>query len=586
MNFFKKVFASCLGTLLFFVLIGIVFVVIGLFADNKPKVVKNSILHIKLNGEIKEKVERSNKLEIVYTNKITTDLAKIVKSIKAAKTDEKIQGIYLEPVVPIMGYTSADILRKAIQDFKTSGKFVYSYSDYYTPLTYYIASVSDSVFMNPGGMIHMTGFASEAPYLKEFFDNVGVKWNIFYAGQFKSATEPLRLNKMSDQNRLQLHEFLGGLYKHTSDTIVASRGMEKDSLESFVNNFKGLFSRKTVEYGLVDSLIYNIDYIDFLRGKTKVKKSKKLKLVSVSKYSKTIKAEEKKDRKNQIAVIYMEGSIVNSGKEPGQISPEKFAKAFDDILRKDKIKGVVVRVNSPGGSGSASDEILRALDKIKEAGKPVIISMGDYAASGGYFISCHADTIVASPNTLTGSIGVFAMIPEFKELMDDKLKIHFDTVKTHNMGTAFSATMGMEDSAKKLLQEYIDGFYEDFLNIVGKGRNMTRDQVHEVAQGRIWLGDKAKDLGLVDVLGDLDDAIAICVDKAKLSSYSLTKYPRTKSNFFTELMDEIANQNNVESKILNSRMLREFKPIIEVMNDKSMIATPIARMPYNFDFNK
>lgn len=559
--------------------------VIGFFSESKPTVASNSILHVKLNGEIKEKVEKSNKLQFIFANdNKVSDLGKIVKAIEYAKTDEKIKGIYLEPILPNMGYTSADILRKAIQDFKSSGKFVYAYSDFYTPLTYYISSSADSVFMSPGGMIQMTGFASSQPYLKDFFDNVGVKWNIFYAGQFKSATEPLRKNKMSDQNRLQLHEFYDGLYKQTSDTILASRKMSRDTLESFVNNFKGLFSKNTVKYGLVDSLIYHIDYNTFLKNKINIKESKKLKLVSLWKYSKTITKEKKKDRKNQIAVIYMEGNIVNAGKEPGEISPEKFEKAFDDILRKDKIKGVVLRVNSPGGSGSASDEILRAMDRIKAAGKPVIVSMGDYAASGGYFISCHADTIVASANTLTGSIGVFAMIPEFNELMEDKLKIHFDSVRTHNMGMAFSPVFGMEDSAKKLMQSYIDQFYEDFLNIVGEGRNMTRDQVHEVAQGRIWLGNKAKELGLVDVIGDLDDAIAICVEKANLKTYSLTEYPKSKNNFMTKLMEEINNQNNMEVKLLNSKIIREFKPIIEVMNDESMIATPIARVPYNFEF--
>lgn len=583
-NFFKKVFASCLGTLLFFLLIFLVIFIVGISSGDKVKVSDNTVLHVKLNGEIKEKAEKADKFKVLFNNSPNPDLGQIVKSIQAAKNDNKIKGIYLEPIVPIMGYTSAGILRKAIKDFKSSGKFVYSYSDFYTPLTYYISSVADSVFLSPNGMIEMTGFATSMPFFKEISDDMGVKWNIFYAGQFKSATEPLRLNKMSEQNRLQLHEFYKGLYKNTSDTILASRDINKDSLESFVNNFKGLFPDNTVEYGLVDSLYHRVDFVQMLKDKTNVKKRKRLKLITMNKYLATIDKDKKNKSKNKIAVVYMEGSIVNYGKDAGQISPEKFSKAFEDIIRKDNIKGVVLRVNSPGGSGSASDEILRAIDKIQDSGKPVIVSMGDYAASGGYYISCHADTIVADPNSLTGSIGVFAVIPEMKELWEDKLKIHFDSVKTHKMGLAFSTELGMSDEGKKLIQSYIDEFYDRFLTVVSKGRNMTKDEVHEVAQGRIWLGNTAKEKGLVDVLGDLDTAIDICVDKANLKDYKLTIYPRNKNTFLDQMMTEIANQTNVESKIMNSRYAKQIKPILEVMDNKSMIAQPMAKMPYAIEF--
>jgi len=412
-----------------------------------------------------------------------------------------------------------------------------------------------------------------------------VKYNVFYAGKFKSATESFRLNKMSEENRLQLHEFYEGLYKQTRDTLLASRtALNKDSLEIFVNNFKGLFATNAVKYHLVDSLLYDIDFVDLLKKKTNVKKSKKLKLINISKYSKSIAKKDSKRSKNKIAVIYMEGNIVNAGKDQDMISPEKYAKTFDDILRKDKIKGVVVRVNSPGGSGSASDDILRALDRIREAGKPVVVSMGDYAASGGYFISCHADTIVASPNSLTGSIGVFAVIPVLKRLWEDKLKIHFDSVKTHKMGLSISSSMGMDENGKALIQAYIDKFYEDFLNTVAKGRNMTRDQVHEIAQGRIWLGSKAKELGLVDVLGDLDDAVKICAEIADLDDYSLTNYPRVKKNFVQQMMQEIINETDVDAKIANSKYIKEFKPLLEVINNKELIAQPQARMPYDIEF--
>ncbi|MEZ4906289.1 MAG: signal peptide peptidase SppA [Saprospiraceae bacterium] len=233
--------------------------------------------------------------------------------------------------------------------------------------------------------------------------------------------------------------------------------------------------------------------------------------------------EKLKINKDKIAVIYMEGEIANGGKEEGTISPEKFESAFQDVLNKDNIKGVVLRVNSPGGSGSASDEILRAVDLIKQAGKPVIVSMGDYAASGGYYISCHADSIVADSNSLTGSIGVFGVIPEVSEMFNDKLKIHFDSVKTHKMSLAITTVFPMEDNAKQMMQNYIEQFYDRFLTVVASGRNMTKDQVHEVAQGRIWLGTTAKELGLVDELGDLDRVYRDMCGKAHLEEYSLDK---------------------------------------------------------------
>ncbi len=333
-----------------------------------------------------------------------------------------------------------------------------------------------------------------------------------------------------------------------------------------------------VKYGLIDELTHRTDFYDMLKEKSGIDKNKKLRLVPLSQYARLAKNTDKSKSKNVIAVVYMQGNIVDRDNNNVAIYPQKYEKTFENIIRKDNIKGVVVRVNSPGGSGAASDEILRSLDKVKEAGKPVIVSMGDYAASGGYYISCHADTIVADPNTLTGSIGVFAVIPEFKELFNDKLKIHFDSVKTHKMGLSISTEYGIDEDGKKLLQSYIDNFYETFLNVVAKGRNMTREQVHEVAQGRVWLGAKAKELGLVDVLGNLDDAVSICAEKANLEDYKLSIYPRAKKNFMNEILMELSSQSKVETVISQSRYAAKFKPIFEVMSNEEMIGQPQARM--------
>ncbi len=582
-NFLKNVLATITGIVVFLLIIVFGFAIIAASSNSAPVIGSKSTLQIKLNGPIKEKAENPDQLELLFDKNLNPDLGQIVDAIKLAKEDNKIKGIFLEPLFPEMGYASATILRNALKDFKSSGKYIYAYSEFYTPLTYYVSSVADSIFLSPNGMVKKTGFSASIPFFKEFYDNIGIKWNIFYAGQFKSATEPLRYNKMSEQNRFQLHEFFNGLYKNTKDSILTVRNINKDSMESFVNNFKGLFPQNAVKYGLVDSLIYKIDFTRLLKEKNGIPAKKKLKLISINKYRRGVKKPKIKKSKNKIAVIYMQGDIVDAGKKAGSISPEKYAKAFDDILRKDNIKGVVLRVNSPGGSGSASDEILRAIDRIKETGKPVIVSMGDYAASGGYYISCHADTIVADANSLTGSIGVFGILPEFKELMDEKLKIHFDSVKTHKMSLAFSPQYNMDSDSRKLMQSYIENFYEQFLNTVAKGRNMTRDEVHKIAQGRIWLGATAKKIGLVDVLGNLDTAIEICANKAKLKEYSLTKYPRVKNNLLQQLIMQLSEQTDMESKILNSKYIRTFKPVLEVL-ENTEITEPQARLPFDIEF--
>ena len=583
-NFFSRVFASCLGVLLFFILLFLIFFIVGLSFNQKPTVNQNSVLHLKLDGQFREKSENTDKFAVLMNEAFNPDLGSIIKAIEAAKKDDKIKGIYVETGFPLMGYSSANMLRTALNDFRSSKKFVYTYGEFYTPLTYYIASVADSVFLSPGGMVEITGYATAIPYLKELSDELGVKWNVFYAGQFKSATEPLRLNKMSDQNRKQLREFYNGLYENVTSKILKSRKIEKIRYEDFVSNFKGLFAENAVKYKLVDALIYKTDFNKMLKIKSGLKENKELKLVSADKYIRfggKIKTDNHKDK---IAVLYMDGDIVNTGKEAGQISPEKFEDAFDDILRKDNIKGVVLRVNSPGGSGSASDEILAYVDRIKSKGKPVIVSMGDYAASGGYYISCHADKIVADSNSLTGSIGVFAVIPELKQMWNEKLKIHFDSVKTHKMSLAISPSFEMENQMKVYMQVYIDQFYDKFLATVAKGRKMTKDQVHEVAQGRIWLGSKAKELGLVDELGDLDKAIKICAEKAKIKEYSLTKYPRMTDNLLQEVIRNLNEQGDIESKMMKNRQLRQLKPVMDIMNDKTRIGEPQAKMPFLVEF--
>jgi protease-4 len=477
----------------------------------------------------------------------------IIELLDRAKADDKIEGILLDASAPQIGLAKSLTLRKALESFKESGKFVYAYSDTYTQTGYYVASVADSVFLNPNGMLDMRGLAVSMPYFKELMDELGIKWNIYYAGQFKSATEPFRRNDMSEQNRLQLREFIEEVSDNLMLDIAKSRKISVEAVDKFASDFGGFDPVRTTKDGLIDELVYRDGVTDHLKRRIGLKDKDKVKYVDLSKYKMVSKAKKGTKSKDKIAVVYAEGDIVNAGEEKGMISGDKYVDMLAKIRAKKNIKAVVLRINSGGGSGFASDEIWREIELIKDAGKPVIVSMGDYAASGGYYIACNADSIVASPNSLTGSIGVFAMIPNLKEFSEEKLLIHFDSVKTHPYASSFDPFFDWSDAEHQKLQDYIDKFYEQFLYRVAEGRDMTRDEVHEVAQGRIWTGRKAKELGLIDELGELDLAIKIGAEKAGLDSYEVTSYPKFKKNMLQEILMNMELEAKIPAlKTLNS----------------------------------
>jgi len=534
-RFFRNIFASCLGTLLFFILLFLVFLIIGVSTNSKPSYQKNSVLKLDLNRMIPEKSSNVDQFTEIFETK-TIGLNDMIDLIERAKSDEKIKGIMLESSAPQVGLAKALTLRSALEDFRESGKFVYSYSDSYSQTGYYIASASDSVFLNPNGMLDMRGLSVSMPYFKDLMDELGIKWNIYYAGQFKSATEPFRRNNMSEQNRLQLREYIEEVSDNLLLDIAKSRKIPVEAVDKFAADFGGFDPERTINDGLVDQLVYKDGVAEVLKKRLGLEDKAKLKYVDLFKYQQVSKAAKGSKSKDRIAVVYAEGNIVDAGDEKGIISGDKYVEMLTKIRKKKNIKAVVLRINSGGGSGFASDEIWREINLLKEAGKPVIVSMGDYAASGGYYIACNADSIVASPNSLTGSIGVFAMMPNLKEFSDEKLKIHFDSVKTHPYATAFDPFFEFSDAEHETLQKYIDKFYEKFLARVADGRDMTRDEVHAIAQGRIWTGRMAKEIGLVDELGEIDLAIEIGAEKAGLEEYKITNYPKFKKNVFQEAL--------------------------------------------------
>ncbi len=589
-QFFKYVLASIIGFALAAVALGALFffMMIGAAATSKPtfSVSKKSVLHLTLNQPMPE---QSNNVEMGMFDFSTAEIPGLQASIDAirhAKTDDKISGIFIHPDQGVrLGLASSKALRDALEDFKTSGKWVISYSKYYTQGSYYLASVADKVYVNPMGTIDLHGFSATIPFFKDMLDKMGIKMQVFYAGDFKSATEPYRLNKMSEQNRLQLREFLEPIFMQFLGDIAEDRGLDVRSLRNTIDTLGVRNAEDALRYSLADSVVYLDAVLGDMRTRIGLKEKDNIKMVSLSQYVSSYDKDRGKG-KDKIAVVYAEGSIVPGKGERGNIGDDKYVKLLRKIRKNEHIKAVVLRVNSPGGSALASENIWRELELIRDAGKKVVVSMGDYAASGGYYISCEADTIFAQPNTLTGSIGVFSMIPNTKTLFEEKLGIHWDSVKTTKNSIGLNTVFDLSDDEQNYLEEMTVQVYERFLQRVAEGRGMHRDSVHKIAQGRIWSGEKAKELGLVDAIGGLDDAITAAAQMTGLEKYKTVEYP-VLPDPITELIEELTGQgddNAVKAEILKQE-LGEFYPYFMHIREVMQAKGPQARLPVMVEFN-
>ena len=418
-------------------------------------------------------------------------------------------------------------------------------------------------------------------------DKVGIEMNIFYAGNFKSATEPFRLTEMSDFNRLQTRTFLADMQDIMIEKIAANRKLTPEKLHYIMANLEGRTAKRALENGLVDALFYKDQLDDFLRKKLEIKEGKKLKMVSLAEYNSMSDVDDNEKGKNKIAIVYAEGEIIYGSNEPGIITEKKYISMLTKIRNDKNIKAVVLRVNSPGGNAFTSDVIWRELEKIKEAGKPVIASFGDYAASGGYYIAAGADRIIAQPNTLTGSIGVFMMFPNATKLLNEKIGINFDTIKTHEFATGFSPTNNLSEKEKALLQESTLEIYDLFIDRVSKGRKLSVDSTKVIAQGRVWTGKRALEIGLVDELGGLDDAISIAAEKAGITEYKTVEYPFIEEDFIATIVREIQKGKGDEDVmgLISTKeeriMLDQYQQFKAIIRCKE----PNARLPFIFNFN-
>lgn len=554
-QFFKFVFASCLGL---FLALAVLFLIFGVFLGSKVskaiegdtvEIKANSILKLKLDQIIPEKTDNVpvNFMDLESDTKI--GVSDIIKMIKKAKTDDNIKGIYMNNSSIGLGQAGAYSIRQALIDFKNSGKFIISYNTHYGQAAYYLASVADQVLIDPMGEIELKGYASTIPHFKDMMDRLGIGVQVVYAGQFKSATEPFRLNKMSDQNKLQTRELLNSLYKNLITGISESRKISIDNLSNIITQSPYHQADKARQEGLVDSLVELDDIDAYLKTKVGLDDAEDLSMVMISDYLKANRLDKNNSADDKIAVVYAEGSITEAkSEEETNISGKEYVNIFDKIEKDKKIKAVVLRINSPGGSAVASEQILQAINDLKKIKKiPVIVSMGDVAASGGYYIACQADKIYAEPNTITGSIGVFGMIPDVSKLMETKLGIHFDTVKTAPLAEGVTGVFPMSKPTLDYFQRDVDRVYDVFLSRVAKGRNKSKEEIHTIAQGRIWTGNMAKNNGLVDEIGSLEDAVLYASTKANIKNYKITEYPKIKDPI-NRLIDKYVNKKENETK--------------------------------------
>jgi len=583
-QFFKFMFASALGLVVgIFLLFGIL-AGIGASMGNKQtvEVKDNSVLHVKLNYEIKERGSNDpfgNIDPATFKPKPSVGLNDILESLEKAAKDDKIKGVYLDVQSIPAGMATIEEIRNALLEFKESGKWIVAYSEIYTQKAYYVASVADELWLNPEGMVEWKGLGAQLMFLKGMFEKLEVEPQIIRYGKFKSAVEPLILDKMSKANRMQTMTYMSDLWNKMLVGISEGRGKSVADLDALAQNATIQNADDALENGLVDELLYKDEVLTNLRAKLEIEdEDKKINYISLGKYKDAPepKGEDKEvTKKEKIAVIYAVGSIEGGQGDSETIGSERISKEIRDARKDDKIKAIVLRVNSPGGSALASDVMWREIVLAKQE-KPVIVSMGDVAASGGYYISCAADSIFAQPNTITGSIGVFGVLMNAKKLINNKLGIQVDTVKTNrfaDLGTPFRPLTEVE---RDIIQNGVNEIYTDFITKVAEGRGMKVADVDSVGQGRVWSGEDALEIGLVDKLGGIEDAIACAARMAEVENYRVLEFPEQKDPF-QQFMEELSGKG--ADALLEFR-LGEYAKYVKDVEDLMKMEGVQARLPY------
>ena len=584
-DFIKNVLATMVGMFGFFIVMGVIGMmsIIGMIASGNAaqNVEKNSVFVLNLSGTISEQGSENPLSMFTGDNSLNSGLNDILSSIKKAKANDDIKGIYIEAGALAANYATLQEIRNALADFRKSGKWIVAYGDFYTQGAYYVASVADKVYINPKGIVDWHGIGAQTMFYKDFMAKFGVKWEVVKVGTFKSATETFTEEKMSDANRLQTQTFIDGTWRNVCDAVSKSRGISVDSLNSYADSYLALQATETlVKAKMVDGMMYGDQVKDAVKKMMKLEKDDIAQLT----LNDMLNVKDGKVEGSEIAVYYAEGDIVQDPKAAtmfgnnNYIASRKVCKDLEDLMNDDDVKAVVVRINSGGGDAYASEQMWHQMSELRKV-KPVVVSMGDYAASGAYYMSAPASWIVAQPNTLTGSIGIFAVIPDLSGLVTTKLGVRFDEVKT-NRNSTFGNLMARPFNAeeKAMLQASVNRGYSLFRQRVAEGRRLPVESVEKIAQGRVWLATDALNIKLVDQLGGIDDAVKKAAQLAKLKDYYTSDYPAAAS-----WMDAMLNSMSSSGTYLDEQLrqtLGDFYQPFTMLRSIDKREAIQARIPY------
>lgn len=585
-DFIKNVLATMVGMFGFFIVMGVIGMmsIIGMIASGNAaqNVEKNSVFVLNLSGTISEQGSENPLSMFTGDNSLNSGLNDILSSIKKAKANDDIKGIYIEAGALMTNYATLQEIRNALADFRKSGKWIVAYGDFYTQGAYYVASVADKVYINPKGAIDWHGIGAQTMFYKDFMAKFGVKYEVVKVGTFKSATETFTEEKMSDANRLQTKTFIDGTWRNVCDAVSKSRGISVDSLNSYADSYLALQATETlVKAKMVDGMMYGDQVKDAVKKMMKLEKDDDIQQLTLNDM---LNVKDGKVEGSEIAVYYAEGDIVQDPKAAtmfgnnNYIASRKVCKDLEDLMNDDDVKAVVVRINSGGGDAYASEQMWHQMSELRKV-KPVVVSMGDYAASGAYYMSAPASWIVAQPNTLTGSIGIFAVIPDLSGLVTTKLGVRFDEVKT-NRNSTFGNLMARPFNAeeKAMLQASVNRGYSLFRQRVAEGRRLPVESVEKIAQGRVWLATDALNIKLVDQLGGIDDAVKKAAQLAKLKDYYTSDYPAAAS-----WMDAMLNSMSSSGTYLDEQLrqtLGDFYQPFTMLRSIDKREAIQARIPY------
>lgn len=584
-RFFTYMAASMVGFILaimLFALIifGIVAMIVAASSNDEVTIPGNSILHIKLDKPILDRSPKNPIFIDITTMSRRNGLTDILNDIKKASTDDKIKGIFLDLNDITAGISTISEIRDALKEFHKSGKFIVSYSENYSQASYYLASVADTVYVHPQGFLLFKGINAELTFLKGTFEKLDIEMQIIRHGKFKAATEPLFLDKMSPENKEQITALINSTWGNVIRAVSESRKISPEKLNNIADSLKAQEPNDALAVGLVDKIAFRDEIVKSLKSKLKVSEKKELSYVTIEKYNNVKESKFPKSFDGKIAVIYATGNIAGGEGDDQMIGSEGLSKAIRKARLDDKVKAIVFRINSPGGSALASDVIWREI-KLAIEKKPVVASLGDVAASGGYYIACPATKIIADPTTITGSIGVFAVIPNMQGLFNKKLGITFDGVKTNANADYIGITKPMTPFQKMVLQREIEKIYTGFIAKVAEGRHMTTEQVDSIGQGRVWSATDAKRIGLVDDFGGLETAISVAADLAKLKNYTILSLPEQKDPF-EALFDSFFG--NSTSAAIEKELGENYK-IYQYLKEVRSMTGIQARMPFEIRMN-